>query len=145
MARKTDIYEGAELYHVAGRGEWRYHTPSRAVVVDARPIRITTSRQGAFTFQSWQYDDSGDAILVDLHHGTRVEHGTPVRLRELRGPWKATLAKLGRTEAWVKGQWALQAEIAANPNGLIDGLLRLAAQSGMPDDTFRTIAQTTNH
>lgn len=135
------IVVGAELYHAAG-DQWRVVPPTRAVVVDPGPYRIVRRRQGAFYLVSYVRDDAGTAILVDLDESRGV-HRTAVPARELRGLWRDTLAKTGRTVAGVKAQRARIAELAAAPGPIsIDAVLGLAAaDEGLDDDTFTTLAQ----
>jgi hypothetical protein len=142
--KKSDIQPGADAYYAEGRGaDWKYRSPTRAVVVTAEPHTIVRRRQGPFHFVSWAPDPAGNAILVDLHEGAKVRR-TAVPARCLRGLWKPTLAKLGRAEADVKAYDALIADIAAKP-GEITGadLLRIAASDpAVGHDVLTVLADT---
>jgi hypothetical protein len=140
--RKQDIQIGAEAYYAEGRGAgWKYGSPTRATIVDARPYRIDRRRQGAFYLVSWHPDPAGNAVLVDLHESRGVRR-TAVPARCLRGLWKPTLAALGRAEADVKAYDALISDIAAKP-GVITGadLLRIAGSDpDLDHDTLTVLA-----
>jgi hypothetical protein len=111
--RKAEITEGAAAYYAEGRGaDWRYGSPTRAVVVTAEPHTIVRRRQGPFYLVSWHPDPAGNAVLVDLHESRGVRR-TAVPARCLRGLWKPTLAALGRAEADVKAHDARISELAA--------------------------------
>jgi hypothetical protein len=142
--RRQDIQPGADVYYAEGRGaDWRYGSPTRAVVVTAEPHTIVRRRQGPFYLVSWHPDPAGNAVLVDLHESRGVRR-TAVPARFLRGLWKPTLAALGRAEADVKAYDALIADIAAKP-GEITGadLLRIAASDpGIDHDTLSVLADT---
>lgn len=126
--RRADITPGAEVYYAEGRGaDWRYATPTKAVIVSTEPHRIDRHPQGPFWFVSWCPDPDGTAVLVDLHERGKVRRAA-VPARFLRGLWKPTLTKLGKAEADVKAFDALISDIAAQPGPLTGSdLLRLAA------------------
>jgi hypothetical protein len=137
----SGIQAGTELYYAAGR-DWRYVSPTRATVVSDEPYLIVRRRQGAFYLVSWQPDPAGTALLVDLNEPRGVRR-VAVPRRDLHGPWLDTLAKLGRSVAGLKAHRARIAELAATPGPIsVDGLLQLAAaDEGLDDDTFTTLAQ----
>mgnify|MGYP001346135595 CR=1 FL=1 len=142
--RKADIKPGFDLYWAPGRGSsWRYVPPTRATVVTGERVQITRRRCGAFYIESVRPDPDGNAVVVDLHHPSRIERRA-VPIRELRGLWRETLAATGRTEAGVKALDALIAEMAATPATRLTDmhLLRVAARDeGVDDDTFGVLAR----
>lgn len=144
--RMKDIRPGVDLYWARGRGsDWRIVSPVRATVVTGEPVTIIRERCGAIYLVREVPDPDGNAVVVDLHHPTRVERRA-VPVRELRGPWLETLAKTGRTVAGVKARDALVAEIVNTPaTRLTDRhLLELAARDeGLPDDAFTVLAEHT--
>jgi hypothetical protein len=142
--RKSEIVSGADVYYAEGRGaDWRYSSPTRATIVEARPYRIDRRRQGPFYFVSHTPDPAGNAVLVDLHESRGVRR-TAVPARFLRGLWKPTLAKLGKVEADVKAYDALIADIAAQPGEITDrDWLRIAASDpGVDHDGLTVLADT---
>lgn len=141
--RKSEITPGAECYYAPARGaEWRIVSPVKAVVVDAAPVRIVRRAQGPFVFVSHTPDPAGNAVVVDLHEGGRVRREA-VPVRHLRGLWKATLAKTGRTEAGVKALDAWVHEVATSGREVTGAdLVGLAARDeGVSDDVFGVLSQ----
>lgn len=133
----ADIQEGADCYYAAG-DPWRAVCPVKATVVSTDRVRITSTRTGAAYITGWTADPAGNAIVVDLHRGGWLERKA-VPVRHLRGPWLATLAATGRTEAGVRARRQHMLDLARNVTA--GGLLRLAANDpGVDDDTFALLA-----
>jgi hypothetical protein len=140
--RKQDIQPGADVYYAEGRGaDWKYGSPTRATIVEARPYRIDRVRQCPFYFVSWTPDPTGNAVLVDLHESRGVRR-TAVPARHLRGLWKPTLAKLGKTVADVKAYDARISELAEKRGDVtVAGLLAVAAHDeAVPHETLTVLA-----
>lgn len=139
--RKTDIRAGVDAYYAPG-DPWRVVSPTRATIVGPERYRIVRRRMGAIYLVSHVRDEAGNAVLVDLHESTRVRRDA-VRVRELRGLWKETLAATGRTEAGVKAHRARIAALAAGdgPISVGDVLAVAACDEGLDDDVFGVLAR----
>lgn len=130
----------AELYHAPG-DQWKVVPPKKATVIDPGPYQIVRQWQGVFCLVSWHRTDTGNAVLVHLD-GEKGPRAVPAR--ELRGQWRETLAKTGRTAAGVKAFGALLSELATG-EVTTGGLQRLAAaDEGLPDDVFGMVRRASD-